>query len=130
MADAEPVAHTLTWTKVRAARRGPGPDVSRIVRAAIDLADAEGIEAVSMRRVAAAIGAGTMSLYRYVPKKEDLFDLMIDAVGGEYDLPAEPSGDPRADLTGLAASHPREALTLQLALVLGRQAHRRPTHEA
>ena len=94
----------MIWMRPERPARGPQPSHSRdeIAAAAVAIADAEGIEAVSMRRVAAAIGAGTMSLYRYVPKKEDLFDLMIDAVGGEYDLPTEPSGDPRADLTGLA----------------------------
>ncbi len=65
------------------------------------IADAEGIDAVSMRKVAAALGAGTMSLYNYVPKKEQLLDLMLDAVVAEYDLPAGPSGDQLADLQRL-----------------------------
>ncbi|MBO1418067.1 TetR/AcrR family transcriptional regulator, partial [Streptomyces sp. FH025] len=56
----------------------------------------------SMRRVAAALGAGTMSLYNYVPKKEHLLDLMLDATAAEYRLPPEPSGDVRADLVDLA----------------------------
>jgi AcrR family transcriptional regulator len=55
-----------------------------------------------MRRIAAELGAGTMSLYNYVPKKEQLLDLMLDAVTGEYRLPAAPSGDWRADLRDLA----------------------------
>ncbi len=101
MADAEPVAHTLTWTKVRGARRGPGPDVSRIVRAAIDLADAEGIEAVSMRRVATALRSGTASLYRCVDSREELLDLMVDAVLGNDPHPPL-AGDWRADLTAFA----------------------------
>ncbi len=59
-----------------------------IVRAAIRIADAEGIDALSMRRVAAALGAGAMSLYRHVPGKDELMLLMRDAVFGELPLPA------------------------------------------
>jgi AcrR family transcriptional regulator len=57
-----------------------------------------------MRRIAAEIGAGTMSLYRYVPRKEDLLDLMVDQVSGEQD-PPEPTGDVRADLREAARRH-------------------------
>jgi AcrR family transcriptional regulator len=55
-----------------------------------------------MRKVAARLGAGTMSLYRYVSGKDDLLDLMVDAVLGEDDLPDEPSGDWRSELAELA----------------------------
>lgn len=108
--DPAPRAPELIWLRPERAGRGPVPAHSRaaIAAAAIALADAEGLTAVSMRRIAAALGAGTMSLYNYVPKKEQLFDLMLDAVAGEYDLPEE-SGvaagaapDPRASLTLLA----------------------------
>ena len=94
----------LIWLRPERNARGPQPTHSRaeIAAAAIALADAEGLSAVSMRKIAAALGAGTMSLYNYVPKKEHLFDLMLDAVAGEYELPPDPSGDPRADLTLLA----------------------------
>jgi AcrR family transcriptional regulator len=79
--------------------RGPQPTYSResITAAAVRLADEQGFDAVSMRRVAAEVGAGTMSLYRYVPSKEDLLDLMIDQVSGELRLP-ESTGNARADL--------------------------------
>ena len=92
----------LIWLRPERSTRGPAPAHSRaaIAAAAISLADGEGLAAVSMRRIAAVLGAGTMSLYTYVPKKEHLFDLMLDAVAGEWDLPAAPSGDPRADLLG------------------------------
>ena len=46
--------------------------VDRIVTAAVELADADGIDGVSMRRVADPLGVGTMSLYRYVPSKAEL----------------------------------------------------------
>ncbi|MEU3464054.1 TetR/AcrR family transcriptional regulator C-terminal domain-containing protein [Streptomyces sp. NPDC006733] len=94
-------APEVIWLRPERAGRGPRPAHSRaaIAAAAIEIADAGGLDAVSMRRVAAALGAGTMSLYNYVPKKEHLFDLMLDAVVGEFVLPDEPGGDPRADLT-------------------------------
>jgi AcrR family transcriptional regulator len=64
------------------------------------IADREGLDAVSMRRVAAELGTGAASLYRYVATREDLLDLMADAAGGEYTLP-EPSGDWLADLVAV-----------------------------
>ncbi len=66
-------------------RRGPKAvlSVDRIVAAAIAVADAEGLAALSMRRVASALGVGTMSLYTHVPGKGELVDLMFDAVLGE-----------------------------------------------
>ncbi|MCT2583322.1 TetR/AcrR family transcriptional regulator [Actinophytocola gossypii] len=60
--------------------RKPGMTVETIVAAAIEVADAEGLDGLSMRRVAEALGAGTMSLYRYVPSKAELHDLMLDTV--------------------------------------------------
>lgn len=94
----------LIWLRPERSARGPAPAHSRsaIAAAAIALADAEGLAGVSMRKVAASLGAGTMSMYTYVPKKEQLFDLMLDQVAGEWELPAEPSGDARADLLGFA----------------------------
>jgi AcrR family transcriptional regulator len=53
-----------------------------------------------MRRVAAELGTGAASLYRYVETREELLDLMTDAVGGEYSL-AAPSGDWLADLVDI-----------------------------
>jgi DNA-binding transcriptional regulator YhcF (GntR family) len=58
-----------------------------LVRAAIALADAEGIAALSMRRLAAALGVGPMALYRHVPDKDELLRLMADAALGEVELP-------------------------------------------
>ena len=62
--------------------RGPKPKLSldAIVDAAVDVADAEGLDAVSMRRIGQELGVGTMSLYRYVPGKEELLDLMLERV--------------------------------------------------
>src|ERR1051326_2818370 len=61
----------------------------RIVRAAIQLADADGLAAVSLRKVAAALDVGPMRLYGYIDTKEELLDLMVDAVYGEI----RPTGD-------------------------------------
>lgn len=55
----------------------------RIVRAAIRLADTDGLGAVSLRKVAAALEVGPMRLYGYIDTKEELLDLMVDAVHGE-----------------------------------------------
>jgi AcrR family transcriptional regulator len=94
----------MIWLRPERAGRGPHPAHNRaeIAAVAIALADAGGLSAVSMRKVAAALGAGTMSLYNYVPKKEHLFDLMLDAVAGEAEIPDAPSGDARADIALLA----------------------------
>lgn len=70
-------------------KRGPKPKltVPQITRTAIALADAEGIAALSVRRIADELGVAPMSLYTYVPSKAELIDLMLDAVLGET-LPA------------------------------------------
>src|SRR5579859_5570811 len=90
---------TSIWMRPERAAVGRPAQRSRagITAAAVGIADREGLDAVSMRRVAAELGTGAASLYRYVETREDLLDLMTDAVGGEYLLP-EPSGDWLADL--------------------------------
>ncbi len=78
------------WAPAPPTRRERRP-LSRdaIVAAAVALADAEGIEAVSMPRLARTVGAAPMSLYRHVPHKEALLALMVDAaVGPPPDLAA------------------------------------------
>lgn len=86
-----------------AARRGrpPGYSTEAIADAAIAIADEGGLDAVSMRKVAAALGAGTMSLYRYVDSKECLFELMAHRALGREQWP-ELTGDWRVDLRDLA----------------------------
>lgn len=79
---------SLLWRTQEPTSRGrgkPGLNVDRIVVAATRLADSEGIAALSMRRVADALGVGTMSLYTYVPGKGELLDLMVDAAYGDLD---------------------------------------------
>jgi AcrR family transcriptional regulator len=72
----------LLWDTGRRPSRGPRPGLTleRIVEAAVEVADREGLGAVSMRRIATELGTGTMSLYRYVPGKGELIDLMLDRV--------------------------------------------------
>jgi AcrR family transcriptional regulator len=74
-----------------------------IVRVAIQVADAEGADAVTMRRIARELNAGTMSLYWHIASKEELLDLMIDEIQGGQPMP-EPSGDWRQDMYVLARS--------------------------
>jgi AcrR family transcriptional regulator len=75
----------LLWGLGKLSGRGPRPGlrVEQIVAAAIVLADREGLEAVSMRRVAEEMGVATMSLYTYLPGKAELLELMHDAAQGE-----------------------------------------------
>jgi AcrR family transcriptional regulator len=96
-------ATPLLWARPSRASRGPQPGHSRerIAGAAVKIADADGIDAVSMRRVAAEIGTRATSLYRYVRSKEELLDLMVDLVMGETCVPA-PSGEWRPDLRTIA----------------------------
>ncbi|MEV0368674.1 TetR/AcrR family transcriptional regulator [Streptomyces sp. NPDC050636] len=103
----------LLWSPAERPRRGRPPAHSRaaITAEAVAIADAEGLTAVTMRAVAARIGAGTMSLYSYVPNKETLLELMIDQVGGDHRLPPEPSGNWRDDLRQLA--HEQRAIMLR-----------------
>lgn len=78
----------LLWGVQRGSRRGPKPKltVPEITTAAVELADQEGLTAVSMRRVAGELAVSPMSLYTYVPSKAELIDLMLDAVYREIPL--------------------------------------------
>ncbi|MER5862920.1 TetR/AcrR family transcriptional regulator C-terminal domain-containing protein [Kitasatospora sp. NPDC002040] len=125
----EPEPRPTVWSRPERGTRGPAPERSRrqITAAAVALADAEGLAAVSMRALAQNLGTGPASLYRYVAGRDDLLDLMADVVAGELDLSAAPTGDWIADLVGLAlqskaayARHPwLLELTAQRGTVLG-----------
>jgi AcrR family transcriptional regulator len=73
-----------------------------IVDAALVIADREGFEAVSMRRVAAELGVGTMSLYHHVADKDELVYEMADAIGAEMLIPGEVPADWREALRQIA----------------------------
>ncbi len=66
-----------------------GLSKQRVVVEAVRLADRDGVDGLSMRRLAGALGAGAMSLYHYVANKEELLDAMVDIVFGEIELPPE-----------------------------------------
>ena len=89
-------------------RRVRGLSRADIVDTAVVIADAEGTDAVSMRRIARELRAGAMSLYWYVSSKEELHQLMLQKVQAESEAPV-PSGDWRADL-GTYARNARAAL--------------------
>jgi AcrR family transcriptional regulator len=76
------------WTRPEPGTRKPRFSRGQIAAAALAIADSEGFEAVSIRRVAAELGAGTMTLYRYISAKADLITLMDDAIMGESLIPA------------------------------------------
>ena len=80
MAEARRTIELLWFPEPVEKRRGrrPGLSIARVVESAIALADAEGLEAVSMRRVAQELGVVPMTLYTYVPDKATLLDLMLD----------------------------------------------------
>lgn len=75
----------LLWGVAKGPSRGPRPkfDLPTIVAAAVELVDADGLDALSMRKMAERLGTSPMSLYTYVPGKAELVDLMLDAVLAE-----------------------------------------------
>ncbi|CAM5265663.1 TetR/AcrR family transcriptional regulator OS=Streptomyces tendae OX=1932 GN=GUR47_23695 PE=4 SV=1 [Streptomyces tendae] len=89
------------WDRPEPPNRPVPLDRERIVAAAVALADEGGLAAVSVRKVAARLDAGPMRLYGYISTKDELFDLMVDAVYAEI-LPGERPGDWREALSGLA----------------------------
>lgn len=90
----------LLWEGTEKPKRGPRQKVElgALVSAAIEIADTEGLGAVSTRRVAEKVGISPMSFYTYIPGKAELLDLMLDTVYGETAGPDGPAGDWRARL--------------------------------
>jgi AcrR family transcriptional regulator len=98
----------LLWGLQAKPTRGPKPalTVEQVVATAVRIADAEGLAAMSIRRVADELGVGAMTLYRYIPGKGELLDVMLDTVYGE--LPRQPiKGDWRAKLDEVARENRR-----------------------
>jgi AcrR family transcriptional regulator len=92
------------WDLPERGTRGPSPRYDRAVIAAlaVRIADAEGPEAVTMRRIAKELSIATMSLYTYVPAKDHLVQLMVDHLAAEYAYPPDPARDPRSAIADLA----------------------------
>jgi AcrR family transcriptional regulator len=109
----------VAWNRVEEATRDTRTPLSyeRIAQAGIRIADAEGLDAVTMRRVAKDLGAGTMSLYRYVDNRDDLLSLMSDLVSAEAIAPP-PTGEWRTDLSEIA--HTLRRVTLRHPWMAGR----------
>lgn len=94
-----PKAELLWGDRKRPTRgRKPGLSLDRIVAEAIALADGDGLDALSMQRLAERLGKGTMSLYRYVSSKDDLIALMLDTAIGAPLRPEDDHEDWRANL--------------------------------
>ena len=96
------------------ARRKPGPEPrftrEELARRALAIMDAHGSEALTMRRLAAELGIGTMGLYRYFPSKDDLMDAAIELATPEIELP-EPGAAPwKEQLAGMARALYRSGL--------------------
>ncbi|MER6995245.1 TetR/AcrR family transcriptional regulator [Streptomyces sp. NPDC000410] len=108
-------ARTSVWMENKAARQGSarkseqpaGLDRDRIVRTSIRLLDTEGLAKFSMRRLAAELQVTAMSVYWYVDTKDDIFELALDTVFGEVELPdlEDTAQDWRDQLRQLAASY-------------------------
>jgi AcrR family transcriptional regulator len=93
----------LIWARPERPRPArPALSRERIVQVALELADAEGIDAISTRRIAAVLSVTAMALYGYIERKEDVFDLMIDAVYGEVPVPLPGPRDWRSQLHEIA----------------------------
>lgn len=116
-----PRSLALLWEPERTGgRRGQSSlDVRQIVQAALEIADARGLSALSMRRIADQLGVGTMSLYTYVPGKAELIDVMVDTVYGELGYPEQQAADWRSQLVRIAednwALYHRHPWLLQVA---------------
>ncbi|MFI1172832.1 TetR/AcrR family transcriptional regulator [Streptomyces melanogenes] len=97
----------LVWERPEPPERPmPAPlSRERIVQAAIQLADADGLDGVSLRKVAAALNVGPMRLYGYIDTKEELLDLMVDAVHAEI----RPTGDSWREVLRSLAEGMRQA---------------------
>jgi AcrR family transcriptional regulator len=101
-AEAEmPATVAAAWGVRERPQKGPKPALSlaRIVDAGVRVADTEGLDAVSMGRVAASLDTAPMSLYRHVSSKEELIKLMVDAAWGDSPGPLLPGEDWRAGLS-------------------------------
>jgi AcrR family transcriptional regulator len=80
------------WTRPQGKREQPALSRDQIVAQAVQLLDAEGIDALSMRKLGTRLGAGATSLYRHVANKDELIELAVDEIYGEIEVPD--SGDP------------------------------------
>lgn len=102
MSDPLPRALEILWDSSAAPSRSRGLSRERIVAAAVELADSDGLGALSMARLAERLGCGTMSLYRHVANKDELVTFMLSTAPGPPPAPTDPA-DWRGALTDWAA---------------------------
>jgi len=102
----------LLWDDRSPPTRGPKPGLTPddVVQAAMEIADEEGLAAMTMQAVATRLGFTTMALYRYFPNKEALFDAIVDAGMGLPPRPAEPRGTWREEVARVA--HAKRAMLI------------------
>lgn len=103
-----PASTALAVSSGRARRRSKAPDRpaltrDRIIAAAFDLADREGVEGLTMRSLAARLGVEAMSLYHHIRNKDDLLDAMVDALAARIETP-HPDGEWREEMRRRALS--------------------------
>ena len=102
MSDPLPHALEILWDEPKAPSRSRGLSRERIVAAAVELADIEGLAALSMARLADRLGCGTMSLYRHIANKDELVTFMLSTAPGPPPAPAD-LADWRGAMTDWAA---------------------------
>jgi AcrR family transcriptional regulator len=92
------------WARPEPRGRGPAATLSldQIAETALAIADAEGLEAVSIRRIARELRSGAMSLYHYFDSRDELLELMADRIAAEMLVPGDLSSDWRTALTAIA----------------------------
>jgi AcrR family transcriptional regulator len=98
------------WARQQREPDQPALSRASIVREAIVMLDADGIEALSMRKLGARLNAGATSLYRHVATKDELMELAVDEVAAEITVPPAGGPDWRAAATEAAASFRATAL--------------------
>jgi AcrR family transcriptional regulator len=101
---------TLIWLRPEPSGRKPRYTRAEIASTALGIADAEGFAAVTMKRIAAELGAGTMTLYYYVRNKADIVALMQDAIFEDVLVPAAEFPSGWRDAVALIARRTRDAL--------------------
>ncbi|MEU2562154.1 TetR/AcrR family transcriptional regulator C-terminal domain-containing protein [Streptomyces longispororuber] len=109
----EPGGGINVWLRPAREKRGkaePPLTPARIVQAAVALLDEEGMDRLTMRRLAERLDAGATTLYWHVKTKADVVDLAVDAVFGETPLPDRHEDDPRRDVTALVHDWRRTVL--------------------
>ena len=114
--------YTSVWTRPKRGRRRDQPALTQaqIVAEAIKLLDAEGLEALTMRKLGAALGAVATAVYWHVANKDELLELVVDEVYGEIEVPAvsdqaqwrAAAEDAARSLRALIVRHPWMAPTL------------------